>query len=201
MPRSAPCGIDQSGFRLVAHLQSLKFRGGAFASSIVGLQARELRELSGDCCGHLSDATLSMVVARHGNLESLQLGSDCERVTSDALKVVAFCCPKLRRLCISGIREVDKHAIQALFQHCKGLTELGFLDSHTIDEGVFGTATSLRFLFVSVAGCRCIVWSIAAHSWSKLPNLAGLDVSCIWGHTPRHGEAGARACEKVTCDY
>jgi hypothetical protein len=141
----------------------------------VGLQARELRELSGDCCGHLSDATLSMVVARHGNLESLQLGSDCERVTSEALKVVAVCCPKLRRLCISGIREVDKDAIQALFQHCKGLTELGFLDSHTIDEGAFGTATSLRFL--SVAGCRCIVWSTAAHSWSKLPNLAGLDVS------------------------
>ena len=158
-----------------SHLQSLKFRGGVFASSIVGLHSRELRELSGDCCSHLSDATLSMVVARNGNLESVQLGSDCERVTSEALKVVAVCCPKLRRLCISGIREVDRDAILALFQHCKGLTELGFLDSHTIDEGAFGAATSLRFL--SVAGCRCIVWSTAAHSWSKLPNLAGLDVS------------------------
>lgn len=156
-------------------LQSLKFRGGACASSIVGLQARALRELSGDCCSHLSDATLSMVVARHGNLESLQLGSDCERVTSEALKVVAVCCPKLRRLCVSGIREVDKDAILALFQHCKGLTELGFLDSHNIDERAFMAATSLRFL--SIAGCRCVAWAMAALYWSKLPNLVGLDVS------------------------
>jgi hypothetical protein len=132
-------------------LRSLKFRGGAFASSIVGLQARELRELSGDCCNHLSDATLSMVVARHGSLESLQLGSDSERVTSEALKVVAVCCPKLRRLCVSGIREVDRDSVAALFQHCKGLTEVGFLDSHNIDEGAFVAATSLRFL--SIAGC------------------------------------------------
>ncbi|KAG0630749.1 hypothetical protein M758_1G201600 [Ceratodon purpureus] len=156
-------------------LQRLKFRGGAFASSIVGLRARELRELSGDCCGHLSDATLSMVVARHGNLESLQLGSDCERVTSEALKVVAVCCPKLRRLCVSGIREVDRDSIVALFKHCTGLTELGFLDSHSIDEGAFVGATSLRFL--SIAGCRCVVSSSAALQWSKLPNLVGLDVS------------------------
>jgi hypothetical protein len=112
---------------------------------------RELRELSGDCCNHLSDATLSMVVARHGSLESLQLGSDSERVTSEALKVVAVCCPKLRRLCVSGIREVDRDSVAALFQHCKGLTEVGFLDSHNIDEGAFVAATSLRFL--SIAGC------------------------------------------------
>nr|ACQ55238.1 PHYSCODILLO2 [Physcomitrium patens] len=158
-----------------SNLQCLKFRGGAFANSIVGLHARELRELSGDWCSLLSDATLSMVVARHGNLESLQLGSDCERVTSEALKVVAVCCPKLRRLCISGIRDVDRDAIQAMFQHCQGLTELGFLDSHTIDEGAFGAARNLRFL--SVAGCRCIAWSTAAQCWSKLPNLSGLDVS------------------------
>nr|ACQ55239.1 PHYSCODILLO1 [Physcomitrium patens]AFF18619.1 PHYSCODILLO1B [Physcomitrium patens]AFF18620.1 PHYSCODILLO1A [Physcomitrium patens] len=158
-----------------SNLEALKFRRGASASSIVGLQAKGLRELSGDCCSQLSDATLSMVVARHANLESLLLGSDCERVTSEALKVIAVCCPKLRRLCVSGVLKVERDAIQALFQHCKGLTELGFLDSHTIDEGAFGGASSLRFL--SVAGCRCIVWSTAAHWWSKLPNLAGLDVS------------------------
>jgi len=142
----------------------------------VGLQARELQDLSGDCCSHLSDAALSMVVALHENLESLQLGSDCERVTSEALKVVAVCCPKLRRLRVSGVREVDKDAIFTLFKHCNGLTELGFLDSNTIDEkGFLSVATSLRFL--SVAGCNCILWNTAAQVWSNLPNLVGLDVS------------------------
>lgn len=155
--------------------QPALYKKARIATAIVGLQAHELTELSGDCCAHLSDASLSMLVARHGNLESLQLGSDCERVTSEAIKVVAVCCPKLRRLCISGIREVDRDAIQSLFQHCKELSELGFLDSHSIDQGAFRAATSLRFL--SVAGCRCIVWTTAAHYWSKLPNLSGLDVS------------------------
>lgn len=156
-------------------LESLQFRGGEFARSIVKLSATELRELRGDCCSQISDATLSMIVARHGSLESLQIGSDCERVTSEALKMVAVCCPKLRRLCIAGIRQVERDAILQLFQRCKRLTEVGFLDSLIIDERAFSAAVSLRFL--SVAGCRCVVWTTAALCWSKLPNLVGLDVS------------------------
>jgi hypothetical protein len=156
-------------------LQTLKFRGGAFARSIPQLQAKNLQSLSGDCCSQLSDATLSMLVARHENLESLQLGSDCERLTSESLKVVALCCPKLRRLSVSGMREIDGDSIRQLSQHCPSLNELGFLESSNIDERAFGGCSSLRFL--SVAGCRCVTWISAAVCWSKLPNLIGLDVS------------------------
>lgn len=158
-----------------SQLQTLKFRGGAFARSIPQLQARNLQSLAGDCCSQLSDATLSMLVARHENLESLQLGSDCERLTSESLKVVALCCPKLRRLSVSGMREIDGDSIRQLSQHCPSLHEIGFLESSNIDERAFAGCSSLRFL--SVAGCRCVTWISAAVCWSKLPNLIGLDVS------------------------
>jgi hypothetical protein len=160
-----------------AKLQRLRFRGGAAATAIVGLQARGLRDLSGDSCGDLSDASLCMMVARHEALESLQLqlGVDCERISNDAIKVVATCCPKLKRLRISGIRDVDAPTIGALAKHCPDLMDLAFFDCTNVDEVALAAATSLRFL--SVAGSRVISWSLAAEMWPKLPHLTGLDVS------------------------
>eukprot|EP01018_Ginkgo_biloba_P001590 Gb_21666 [translate_table: standard] len=157
-------------------LQRLRFRGADSANVIINFQARELRDISGDVCRDLSDATLSMLAARHGALESLQLGPDfCERITSDAIRVVALCCPKLKRLRLSGIRDVDSEAISALVKHCSDLTELGFFDCMNVDEGALGNAVSLRFL--SVAGSRNIKWSTVSQLWSKLPKLVALDVS------------------------
>lgn len=156
-------------------LQRVRFRGAGPAGAIIGLQARALRDLSGDGCRDLTDATLSMLAARHEALESLQLGPDCERLTSDAIVVVAVCCPNLKRLRLSGVRDVDGEAIRALVKHCPNLQELGFLDCGAVDEAVLGTATSLRLL--SVAGSRNFSWNAAAHSWSKLPNLIALDAS------------------------
>ncbi|CAM6093941.1 unnamed protein product [Calypogeia fissa] len=156
-------------------LQRLRFRGAGTAAAIIGLRAQALRDLSGDGCRDLTDATLSMLAARHEALESLQLGPDCERLTSDAISAVAMCCPKLKRLRLSGVRDVDENAIGALVKNCPSLQELGFLDCGAVDEGALGTATSLRFL--SVAGSRNFSWNAAAHSWSKLPNLIGLDAS------------------------
>lgn len=134
-----------------------------------------MKDLSGDGCRDLTDASLSMLAARHGTIESLQLGPDCDRITSDAIKVVALCCPKLKCLRLSGIREVDGEAIGALVKHCPQLTELGFLDCTVVDEAALAAATSLRFL--SLAGSRNTQWSTASHLLSKLPNLVALDVS------------------------
>eukprot|EP00249_Psilotum_nudum_P006422 c19748_g2_i1 orf=3-614(-) len=99
-------------------LQRLRFRTANAAGVIINLQARELRELIGDGCRDVTDASLVMLAARHAKLESLQLGSDCDRITSEGIKVMALCCPKLSRLRLSGVRDVEADAIQALVKHC-----------------------------------------------------------------------------------
>ncbi|KAJ7565079.1 hypothetical protein O6H91_02G046900 [Diphasiastrum complanatum] len=156
-------------------LQRLKFRGAAAANVIVSLKARELKDLSGDGCRDLTDAGLTMLAARHEALDTLQLGPDCEKVTSEAIKMVAICCSNLRCLRLSGVRDVDSDGILALVRYCPNLTELGLIDCAVVDEVALSAATSLRFL--SVAGSRNIVWSSAAHLWRKMPNLVALDVS------------------------
>ncbi|RZB53669.1 Protein ARABIDILLO 1 isoform A [Glycine soja] len=158
------------------HLQKLRFRGAESADAIIHLRARNLRELSGDYCRKITDATLSVIVARHEFLESLQLGPDfCERISSDAIKAIAHCCPKLNKLRLSGIRDVNADAINALAKHCSKLTDIGFIDCLNVDEVALGNVLSVRFL--SVAGTSSMKWGVVSHLWHKLPNLIGLDVS------------------------
>ncbi|CAN4125932.1 unnamed protein product [Withania somnifera] len=158
------------------NLQKLRFRGAECADAIIQLQAKSLNEISGDYCRKIRDATLSVIAARHESLESLQLGPDfCERISSDAVKAIAICCPQLRRLRLSGIREVDGDAINALARHCRNLVDIGLIDCRNIDEVALGNVLSLRFL--SVAGTTSMKWSLALQNWSKLPHLTGLDVS------------------------
>ncbi|XP_057981640.1 protein ARABIDILLO 1 [Malania oleifera] len=159
-----------------ANLQKLRFRGAESADAIINLQARNLHEISGDYCRKITDATLSVIAARHEVLESLQLGPDfCERITGDAIKSIALCCPKLRKLRLSGIQDVDGDAINALAKHCSDLTDVGFMDCQKVDEMALANLLSVRFL--SVAGTSNVKWSSVSHLWSKLPNLGGLDVS------------------------
>ncbi|GAV82451.1 Arm domain-containing protein/F-box-like domain-containing protein [Cephalotus follicularis] len=158
------------------NLKKLRFRGAESADAIIHLQARTLSEISGDYCRKITDATLSMIVARHEVLESLQLGPDfCERITSDAIKAIAFCCPKLKKLRLSGIRDVFGDAINALAKHCPNLTDIGFLDCLNVDDVALGNLASVRFL--SVAGTSNMKWSVVSELWHKLPKLTGLDVS------------------------
>lgn len=158
------------------NLQKLRFRGAESADAIIQLKAKSLYEISGDYCRKITDATLSVIAARHESLESLQLGPDfCEKISSDAIKAIAICCPQLRRLRLSGIREVDGDAINALARHCRDLVDIGLIDCLNIDEVALGNVVSLRFL--SVAGTTNMKWSLALQNWSKLPNLTGLDVS------------------------
>ncbi|KAH7849803.1 hypothetical protein Vadar_023258 [Vaccinium darrowii] len=158
------------------NLQKLRFRGAESADAIISLKARGLREISGDYCRKISDATLSVIAARHEALESLQLGPDfCERISSDAIKAIAICCPKLRKLRLSGIRDVDGEAINALARHCQNLTDIGFIDCLNVDEIALGNVVSVRFL--SVAGTTNMKWVLVSQHWGKLPNLQGLDVS------------------------
>ncbi|KAL0429105.1 UNVERIFIED_CONTAM: protein ARABIDILLO 1 [Sesamum radiatum] len=124
----------------------------------------------------MTDATLSVLAARHEALESLVIGPDfCERISSDAVKAIAICCPKLRKLRISGLHEVDADAINALAKHCPNLTDIGFIDCRKVDETALGNVASLRFL--SVAGTTNIKWNLVLQEWSKLPHLIALDVS------------------------
>lgn len=158
------------------NLQKLRFRGQETADAIIHLQARGLREISGDYCRKINDATLSVIAARHEQLESLQLGPDfCEKITTDAIKAIAVCCPKLNKLRLSGVKDVHGDAIDALAKHCRNLTDLGFMDCLKVEELALGNILSLRFL--SVAGTTNLKWGLISHLWGKLPNLTGLDVS------------------------
>nr|GEY32418.1 hypothetical protein [Tanacetum cinerariifolium] len=158
------------------NLEKLKFRGADNADSLISLKAKNVREISGDYCRKLSDSTLAIIVARHKLLEVLQLGPDfCERITSDVIVAIGICCPKLRKLRLSGIRDINKDAINALATHCPDLSEIGFIDCLKIDEMALGNVVSLRFL--SVAGSTNVKWGLAAEFWSKLINVKGIDVS------------------------
>ncbi|KAK8339477.1 hypothetical protein E1A91_A08G037600v1 [Gossypium mustelinum] len=158
------------------YLQKLRFRGAESADAIIHLQAKNLREISGDYCRKITDATLSVIVARHEALESLQLGPDfCERITGDAIKAVALCCPKLKKLRLSGIKDVYADAINALAKHCPNLVDVGFLDCLNVDEAALENVSSVRFL--SVAGTSNMKWDVVSQLWHKLPKLIGLDVS------------------------
>ncbi|CAM8937934.1 unnamed protein product [Rhodiola kirilowii] len=159
-----------------ANVEKLRFRGVDSADAIISLKARRLREVSGDYCRKITDSTLSVIAARHELLESLQLGPDfCERISSDAIKQIAFCCPRLKKLRLSGLRDIDADAINALAANCPNLTDIGFLDCLVVDAAALGNVKSVRFL--SLAGTTNINWNVALHAWITLPNLVGLDVS------------------------
>lgn len=159
-----------------ANLHKLRFRGADSADAVIHIQARKLQEISGDQCRQLTDATLSVIVARHEELESLQLGPGvCERITSDAIKATAHCCSKLRKLRLSGIREINGDAINALAKQCPNLTELGFLDCLKVDEMALGNVVSLHML--SVSGTSNLKWGVVSQVWHKLSKLVCLDVS------------------------
>ncbi|XP_071713939.1 protein ARABIDILLO 1-like [Rutidosis leptorrhynchoides] len=169
-------GITASLASRCTNLQKLRFRGADNAESLINLGAKNLRDISGDYCRKLTDSSLSVIVARHKLLESIQLGPDfCERISSDAINAIGYCCPKLKKLRLSGIQDVNKDAITALATHCPDLFEIGFIDCLKIDEVALGKLESLQFL--SVAGTTNVKWDLVSESWSKLPNLKGLDVS------------------------
>ena len=163
--------------RCSGNLRSLHFRGPEAAASVMNLQARGLREISGDFCRDITDAILSVMAARHEQLESLQIGPDpCEKITSDAIRAIALCCPKLKCLRLSGLHQIDAEALNALGWHCCSLEEVAFTDCGHIDETALGNLSSLKFL--SIAGAKNVSWATASYSWSsQLPNLIGLDVS------------------------
>ncbi|KAF3555277.1 hypothetical protein F2Q69_00018043 [Brassica cretica] len=172
----SPSTATSLASRCTHHLRSLRFRGVESADSIINLKARSLLEVSGDYCRKITDATLAMIAARHEGLESLELGPDfCEKITGDAIEVVAFCCPKLKKLRLSGLRDVTSEAVEALAKNCTQLTDLGLLDCLSVDEDALGRVVSLQYL--SVAGTSNIKWSVASSKWDKLPKLIGLDVS------------------------
>ncbi|KAL0714873.1 hypothetical protein Bca4012_021852 [Brassica carinata] len=159
-----------------ADLQKVRFNGLDSAAALVSLKEKNLREISVERCDNVTDATLSMIVARHEALESLQLGPGFgERITSEAIKIIAICCTKLKTLRLSGMRDVSSEAITSLAEHCPQLSDVGFFDCLNINEEALGQVVSLRYL--SVTGTANINWRVAAESWEKLPNLTALDVS------------------------
>ncbi|KAG2539335.1 protein ARABIDILLO 1-like isoform X1 [Panicum virgatum] len=157
-------------------LRRLRLRGHEAVEAVPGLRARGLREVVADGCRGLTDATLAVLAARHEDLERLQIGPDpLERISSDALRQVALCCSRLRRLRLSGLREGDAGAVGALARNCPLLEDVAFLDCGTIDEAALAGMHSLRFL--SIAGCRSLKWATASTSWIQLPSLIAIDLS------------------------
>ncbi|KAK9749176.1 hypothetical protein RND81_02G107200 [Saponaria officinalis] len=159
-----------------SELTDIRFRGAESACAVFHLRASNLREISGEYCRKISDAMISVIVARYDRLETLILGPDfCELISSAAVSVVGMCCPKLRKLRLSGVREIDCEAINSLAVNCVNLIDLGFIDCLKIDETALGNVCSLRYL--SIAGTSKLKWNLVSDLWSKLPNLVGLDVS------------------------
>ncbi|TYG76733.1 hypothetical protein ES288_D03G137500v1 [Gossypium darwinii] len=158
------------------NLQRLKFHAAGSVDALVSLQARELREISGGFCRDITDVALSVIVARHEMLESVHFGPDaCERISSDAIKALAYCCPRLRRLWMPGVKEINGDAINALAEHCRKLKDVGFVESDNIDEVALGNLNSVKFL--SVSGTRNLKWGSAAQVLSRLPCMVCLDIS------------------------
>ncbi|KAK1364588.1 Arm domain-containing protein/F-box-like domain-containing protein [Heracleum sosnowskyi] len=159
-------------------LRKVQFRGVESANALIDLRARDLKEISGIYCSDMSDGTLIQIASNHEALEILQLGPnnfESIEITSDAIKEVAGCCSKLKKLRLSGIRYVDGVAINALARYCRNLTEINFVDCLNIDMKTLGNVLSLRFL--SVAGSLNINWVLASEYLSTLPHLKCLDVS------------------------
>ncbi|KAK8445445.1 hypothetical protein SEVIR_9G326600v4 [Setaria viridis] len=157
-------------------LRRLRLRGHEAVEAVPGLRARGLREVVADGCRGLTDAALAVLAARHEDLERLQIGPDpLERISCDALRQVALCCSKLRRLRLSGLREADAGAVGALARYCPLLEDVAFIDCGAVDEAALADIHSLRFL--SVAGCRSLKWATASTSWTQLPSLIAVDVS------------------------
>ncbi|KAM3262702.1 hypothetical protein ACQJBY_053062 [Aegilops geniculata] len=162
--------------RCAPHLRSLRLAGRAAAEAAPFLRAAGLRSLRLSGCRDLTDAALAVLAARHGGLAELHIGPDpLDRISSDALRSVALCCPRLRCLRLSGLREVAADALADLARHCPLLHDLAFIDCLALDEPALAGLTSLRFL--SVAGCQNIKWATASASWAQLPSLSALDVS------------------------
>ncbi|KAL6495354.1 Protein ARABIDILLO 1 [Orobanche gracilis] len=158
------------------NLQKIRFRGPESADTIINLQARNLREIVGDGCRKMTDAALTMLAARHVALECLVIGPDfCDRITSDALRAVAICCPKLSKLRLSGVHDVNASAFNALANNCRELMDIGFIDCRKLDEIALGNVKSVRFL--SVAGTTDLKWNLVLQHWTNLPHLIALDVS------------------------
>ncbi|KAE8770068.1 protein ARABIDILLO 1 [Hordeum vulgare] len=89
MPRYAP------------HLCSLRL---AVAPLLRTAGLSSLR-LSG--CRDLTDAALAVLAVRHGALAELHISPDLlDQISSDALRSVALCCPRLRCLRLSSLAEL-----------------------------------------------------------------------------------------------
>ncbi|KAK8652119.1 hypothetical protein V6N13_061141 [Hibiscus sabdariffa] len=125
---------------------------------------------------------LLVIAARHEMLESVHLGPDaCERISCDAIKALASCCPRLQRLWLSGVKEVNGDSINALAKHCRQLKDVGFVESDNIDELSFGNLNSVKFL--SVAGIDVILSAVTGFlsSSQKLKVLPALNCSVFEG--------------------
>ncbi|KAL6565893.1 hypothetical protein OROHE_004948 [Orobanche hederae] len=145
------------------------------SDAIIILQAKNLCELNFGCYRNMTDMELGQLAARHKALECLQIGGYSASITGVGIKAAAICCPRLRKLQISGVSDVDRKAINALAKNCKNLMDIGFIDCGRVDETALGNFASVRFL--SIAGVINIKWNQVVQQWCKLPSLIGLDVS------------------------
>ncbi|XP_047308831.1 protein ARABIDILLO 1-like [Impatiens glandulifera] len=157
-------------------LQKLYFEGEESAEAIISLKVSTLIELSGNFYGRVNDMTLSTIVDMNKLLEILEFGSSyCNGISSEGIKSIAMCCLNLKKLWLSGVKEVNSIAINALSSNCHSLVEIAFTDCGKVDEIALTNLVSVQFL--SIAGTKRLNSYHVIEHWIKFENLLALDVS------------------------
>ncbi|XP_047308809.1 protein ARABIDILLO 1-like [Impatiens glandulifera] len=157
-------------------LQKLYFEGEESAEAIISLKVRTLIQLSGNFYGRVNDVTLSKIVDMNKLLEIIEFGSSyCTGISSEGIKSIAMCCLNLKKLWLSGLKEVNSIAINALSSNCHSLVEIAFTDCEKVDEIALTNLVSVQFL--SIAGTKRLNSYHVIEHWIKFENLLALDVS------------------------
>ncbi|XP_047308844.1 protein ARABIDILLO 1-like [Impatiens glandulifera] len=157
-------------------LQKLYFEGEESAEAIISLKVRTLIQLSGNFYGRVNDVTLSKIVDMNKLLEIIEFGSSyCTGISSEGIKSIAMCCLNLKKLWLSGLKEVNSIAINALSSNCHSLVEIAFTDCGKVDEIALTNLVSVQFL--SIAGTYRLNSYLVIEHWIKFENLLALDVS------------------------
>ncbi|XP_047326292.1 protein ARABIDILLO 2-like [Impatiens glandulifera] len=161
-------------------LQKLWFEGIESEEVIISLKANNLVELNTNFSDYNYafnvDVTLSIIVARHEMLETIQLGPQWGRhINCDGIKAIGLCCPNLKKLWLYSVNYIRSEAIHTLASNCQRLINVAFMDCSGLDFEALTNIVSVRFL--SLAGSDKLESDEVIEQLIKFPNLIALDVS------------------------
>ncbi|XP_047326291.1 protein ARABIDILLO 2-like [Impatiens glandulifera] len=155
-------------------LQKLCFKGLESEEAIISLKANNLVEINGNFNIYLDmDVTLSIIVAKHEMLETIQLRGTS--INTCGIKAIGLCCPNLKKLWLRRVNYIRSEAIHTLASNCQRLIDVAFMDCSGVDFEALTNIVSLRFL--NLAGSDKLESDEFIEQLIKFPNLIALDVS------------------------